>query len=477
MNTQNDSQEILCTTESGTRKKSVRSVEGMFVVPIMPLVVRLSLPIAAGMFFQLIYNVVDAIFISLIDRADPSYFGATGLIFPFIFLAIAVANGFMVGTSSMVARAIGEDNHAVLDTSAESGVFFAGTLGILFIIVSYLFDEKIIVLLGAQGDFAVHALEYLQYIIPGVFIMFVGNTLFGILQGEGSMRYMMWGMIIGTVGNIILDPVCIFLLDMKVRGAALATVIAQAVSLVFIISVFARNKTRVPISWHIRNVRVHVIKEIVAIGLPQTVSQIFMALTFLIYNRIIISIDELALTAFSLYGRFEQLLFIPVFAINSSLITIIGQNAGRGNYERGERAWRTAMRIGLALVILLAGLFVLASPLIFGSLSDVEHVVGYAVGMTRVPAFSMFFAVGGAYGRGVFQAIGHPIPALIITMLRMLVLGIPAVLLFVYVFHVGVYGVWFGIVTGNGIAAVISYGMTRNAVNDLRSGRLAASRT
>ena len=92
MNTQNDSQEIQSTTESGTRKKSVRSVEGMFEGPIMPLVVRLSLPIAAGMFFQLIYNVVDAIFISLIDRADPSYFGATGLIFPIIFLAIAVAN-------------------------------------------------------------------------------------------------------------------------------------------------------------------------------------------------------------------------------------------------------------------------------------------------------------------------------------------------------------------------------------------------
>lgn len=463
--------------EAAEKVSTAKDIPGMFEGKMLPLVVKLSMPIAAGMFFQLIYNIVDAVFISLIDKSDPSYFGATGLVFPIIFLAIAVANGFMVGTSSMVARAIGENNNNVLNKTAESGVFLAAVSGIVFMILAYVFLHDIIHVLGAKGDFALHAAEYLMYIIPGVLIMFIGNTFFGILQGEGLMKYMMWGMIIGTAGNIILDPICIFVLGLDVKGAALATVIAQAISLVYVILIFAAKKTRVPITWNRKNISRHVMKEIVSIGLPQTVSQIIMSMTFLIYNRIIISIDELALTAFSLYGRFEQLLFIPVFAINASLITIIGQNAGRGNYQRGELAWKTSMKLGLVLVLILAGVFVLASPLIFGSLSDVASVVDYAVKQTRILAFSMIFAVFGVYGRGVFQAIGHPVPALIITLLRMIILGVPAVLLFVYVFHWGILGVWLGIVTGNGLAAVISFTMTSKAFRDLETGKLTAART
>lgn len=452
-------------------------VPGMFSGPLVPLIIRLSLPIAAGMVFQMIYNVVDAIFISLIDKSDPSYFGATGLVFPIIFLAIAVANGLMVGTSSMVARAIGEENHRILDDAAVSGVALASVLGLVFIILSYLFSDQIITLIGAQGDFAVHAKEYLAYIIPGVFLIFVGNTLFGVIQGEGAMKYMMWGMIIGTVFNIILDPVFIFLLGMEVKGAALATVISQFFSLGFVIWVFATGKTRVPITWKLSSVKLHVIRDIVTVGLPQTIAQIVMSFTFFVYNRIIVSIDELAVTAFSLYGRFEQLLFIPVFAINSSLITIIGQNAGRGNYIRGEQAWKRAMVLGVCLVIVFASVFVLASPAVFSSLSDVDQVVSYAVAMARILAFSMVFAVFGVYGQGVFQAIGHPIPALIITLLRMIIFGIPAVLLLVYVFDMGIPGLWLGIVIGNTLAAGISYVITGKAFKDLISGKLKVVRT
>lgn len=457
--------------------EQLREVPGMFDGKIPPLLIRLSLPIAAGMFFQMIYNVVDAVFISLIDKSDPSYFGATGIVFPVIFLAIAVANGLMVGTGSMVARAIGERNHTVLDKAAESGMFIAVTVALVFLIGSYAFDEQIISVLGATGDFAVHGLEYLRYIIPGVLLMFVGNVLFGILQGEGLTKYMMWGMIIGTIGNIILDPICIFVLGLDVRGAALATVISQTFSVLYVVSVFLRKKTRVPISWKLANIDGKIMRSIISVGFPQALGQMLMSVTFLIYNRVVISIDELALTAFSLYGRFEQLLFIPVFAINSALITIIGQNAGRGLYERGEKTWEKGVLMSAGSVVVLAGLFVLLSPWVFGSLSDIPQVVDYAIRETQVLAFGMLFAVAGVFARGVFQAIGKPAPALFLTMLRLIILGVPAVLLFVYVFDWGIYGVWFGIVTGNGISAIVSFFMTKRAFRRLKDGSLKVTRT
>ncbi|MCK5157213.1 MAG: MATE family efflux transporter [Spirochaetales bacterium] len=466
------------TSESVTEDKAQeqritgKEIPGMFDGRITPLLIKLALPIAAGMLFQLIYNVVDAVFISLIDKSDPSYFGATGIVFPLIFLGIAVSNGLMVGTSSMVARAIGEKNHEVLDKTAESGIAISAIISIFFLIGTYLFDDKIIGLLGAEGDYAVHGLEYLQYIVPGVVLMFIGNILFGVLQGEGLMKYMMWGMIIGTIGNIILDPIFIFLLDLKVRGAALATVIAQVGSALYVVTLFVKKKTRVPIHWKLKNISMPVIKEIITVGFPQAISMIVMSLTFLIYNRIIIAIDELALTAFALYGRFEQLLFIPVFALGSALVTIVGQNSGRGKLDRCEESWKKSLFIGSGSVIVLAGLFVLFSPFLFRSLSDIPEVVDYAIRETQVLAFSMLFAVLGVFARSIFQAIGHPLPALFLSLLRLIFLGVPAVLVFVYVFDWGIYGVWFGIVAGNGLAGIVSYTMITKAFKRLRDGRL-----
>jgi len=447
-----------------------KEIPGMFEGSIVKLLIKLALPIAAGMLFQMIYNVVDAVFISLIDKSDPSYFGATGIVFPIVFLAIAVSNGLSVGTSSMVARAIGENNHDVLDKTAESGMIISAILSIIFLVGTYVFDDNLIRLLGATGDYAVHGKEYLQYIVPGVVVMFIGNILFGVLQGEGLMKYMMWGMIIGTVGNIILDPIFIFLLDMKVKGAALATVIAQLGSVIFVVTLFVQKKTRVPIHWEFKNISIPVMKEIITVGFPQALSMILMSFTFLIYNRVIISIDELALTAFALYGRFEQLLFIPVFAIGSALVTIVGQNSGRGNLERCEESWKKSLLIGTGSVVVLAGLFVLFSPLMFKSLSDIPEVVDYAVRESQVLAFSMLFAVLGVYARSIYQAIGHPLPALLLSLLRLIILGIPAVLLFVYVFDWGVYGVWFGIVAGNGLAGIVSFLMVTKTFKRIREG-------
>ena len=450
-----------------------KTIAGMFEGSIIRLIIRLALPIAAGMLFQMVYNVVDAIFISLIDKSDPSYFGATGLVFPIVFLAIAVSNGLMVGTSSMVARAIGRKNYTVLDKTAESGILIAAAIALIFLIGTYIFDEQIIRLVGAEGDYAVHGLEYIRFIVPGVVVMFVGNILFGILQGEGQMKYLMWGMIFGTAGNIILDPVFIFLLDMKVKGAALATVIAQTASICYVVTIFLRKKTTVPIHWKWRNVSTKVIREIVSIGFPQAVGMIVMSLSFLIFNRVVVAIDQLALTAFSLYGRFEQMIFIPIFAIGSAIVTIVGQNSGRGNIARCRETWNRALLLGLSAVVILAGLFVLLSPLLFGSLSDIPEVVDYAVRETQVLAFSMLFAVIGVFARNIFQAIGYPIPALMLTLLRMIILGVPAVLLYVYLFDWGIYGVWFGIVTGNGLAAILSFIMITRTLRKLESGSLA----
>jgi putative MATE family efflux protein len=438
----------------GTFQK--KEIPGMFEGPILPVMVKLSLPIFTGMMFQLLYHIVDTIWVSRIDMSDPSYVGGTGIIYPIVFFAIAIGSGILIGTSSLVARSIGEHNVDVLNRTAESGLVMSFLISILFVALGYAFDEEIIAVLGPTGDYYVHALEYFRYILPAAALMFMGNVLNGILQGEGLVNVVMKAMMIATITNIVLDPVFIFLLNMGVRGAAVATVIAQSMAGVYVVRFFLMKKTSVQVRWKLKNADFRIMRKIASVGFPQTVGMITMALSFLFFNRIVVSIDPLALTAFSICGRFDQVIIFPILAISSSMITMTGQNYGRKNYHRVENIWKTGLLLSIGVVVFLAALLFVFAPKIYPFFTDVEKVVWYAVRQTRIVEFFFAFGAVSIIARAVFQAMGKPMPALGITIARLAGIAIPMAYFYVYVLGWGIHGVWFGIITGNVLAAIIS---------------------
>ncbi len=444
-----------------------KEIKGIYEGPVFSILVKLTLPILAGMLFQLVYNVIDTLWISRIDINDPSYVGGTGIIFPIVFLAISLSNGILVGISSMVARGIGEENKKIINRTTESGLFIAVILSVLVVVFGYMFDDELVKILGAEGTYSLHALEYLRYIIPGAAVMFVLSVFNGILQGEGLMKYVMISMALGTVVNIILDPVFIFILDMGVKGAALATVIAQVFSVVYSLSVFIRNKTLVKVEWKVRNINSHSISRIIAIGFPQSLAMILIGISFLIFNKIVISIDPLALTAFSLCGRFDQIVLIPLFALGAALITLVGQNAGRGNYVRIRQIMVSALISSFAVITITATFMVIAAPWIYSFFSTNKQVVLYAVTQTRLLEYFYIFAAVSIIARSFFQAVGSPFPAFVIVLLRLLLIAVPAAYVFVYSFNMGMYGVWLALITGNLISAVVSFLWTSFRIKSL----------
>jgi putative MATE family efflux protein len=279
-------------------------------------------------------------------------------------------------------------------------------------------------------------------------------------------------MFIGTIANIILDPIFIFVLDMGVRGAALATVLAHILSIIFVIILFIAGVPLVKVRWDIRSVSGEAMLEILRIGMPQALAQIIMSFSFVFFNKIVMDVDPFAMTAFTLCGRFEYAALMPCFAIGSAIITIVGQNAGRGNFDRAERAWYDSMLFAVMMVVGIASVLFILAPRLYRIFSDVDTVISYAVLQTRILVFTYIFAISGILGRSVFQALGHPWPAIIITVLRLIGLALPAMLLFVYVLDLHVYGVWYGMIFGNGTSAVISFFWCRSAYKRLKEGRL-----
>ena len=373
-------------------------IQGIYEGPLRPVILKLAIPIFLGMIVQVAYNVTDTFWVSRIDLSDPSYMGGTAIVFPLIFFFMALGNGLTVGVSSMVARAIGERNTKILSTTAESGLFIGAILSILTLLLVLPYSSQILIRLGARGDYYTHGYEYLKYIIPAGPAVFIIAIFNGILQGEGLMKYVMNSMMIGTVLNIILDPVFIFLLDMNVKGAALATCIAQFIALIYIVMIFVRNKSSIKVEWSIKSIKPKTIKEIIAIGLPQSFALIIMSASFLIFNRIVISIDELALTAFALCGRFEQLMLMPGFAIGAAIVTVVGQNVGRGNYDRIGATMKEAWIMGLISVGVLTGLMVAFAPFIFAPFTNVEKVLWYAVTQYRMLGITYLGALIGITG-------------------------------------------------------------------------------
>ena len=204
---------------------------------------------------------------------------------------------------------------------------------------------------------------------------------------------------------------------------------------------------------------------------------ILMALSFFFFNRVVVAIDPLALTAFALCGRLDQAVLMPIFAIGAALVTMIGQNAGRGNFERVREIWWKSLLTAMGLVLLSAAAMFVLAPLIYPFFSDIDQVVHYAVLQTRIVEFTFVFAVIGILSRSFFQAIGYPLPALLITTSRLLLLAVPAMLLYVYVLDLKIYGVWLGIITGNVLAAGMSALWIAGTLRRLRAGTLRAAKT
>lgn len=444
----------------------------MFEGPVLPVLVRLALPILAGMAVQLLYSVVDAFWVTQIDPSNPAIFGGVGLVFPIVFFAIALGNGILIGTSSLVARAVGARDHDVLSRVVESGLAIAAVLAVVVTGVAYLLGEEFVRLLGAEGEYFRYGYDYLRYIIPGAALMFIGAVFNGVLQGEGLMRYLMISIILGTGLNIVLDPIMIFALGLGVPGAALATVVAQTAAVAYSVQIVVRKKALSRVEWKVSHVDVRVIARIVSVGLPQSLNQILLSLTFLILNGIVVAIDPKALTAFALVGRLDQIVLTPIFATGSTLITMVGQNAGRQLYDRVRQIWRTGIATAAAVVTVLAGLLMIGAPILYRAVSADPEVLSYAVLQTRVVELSFIFACVTIIGRALFQAMGHPVPALIITSLRMFAIAIPAVYLLVNVFDLGMYGVWFGLVTGNVASGLITLGWAARALDRLQKGTL-----
>ena len=419
----------------------------------------LAIPIMFGMGIHTLYNLVDMIFIGRLGGD-----AITGVAFnmPVFFLMLGLTMGLGSGVTASIARFIGDKDKSSADNSAEHALAIAGCIALVFTIAGLYFGEKILIMLGAEGNILVLAWEYLSMIVIGLPFMVFSGFFRAILAGEGDMKFPMMIAGLGTILNIILDPIFIFNMEqygnigfgLGVKGAAMATVISQLiVFMIFIYMLFIKDHAYITFNLKDFVPSKFILWDIIKVGLPASLSMIIMALGQGVFNKILIHYSSQTVAAYQVAGRLDMLIFLPIFAIAGGMTTLVGMFYG----AKEIGALNNIVRYGIMsafIITLISSSFVYLFADMFSSwFTDDQEIIDVSVGFLRLLCLIYpLVAIAITSGR-VMQGLGKGLPVLLITIVRVLGISAPLALYFSFVLDKPVEWNWYAMM----IAAVVSF--------------------
>jgi putative MATE family efflux protein len=384
---------------------------------------------------------------------------------PLFFLVLGLTMGLGTGVTASIARFIGKDNKAEADNSAEHAVAMAFFISLVLTSLVFLFGEEILSFFGAEGLILSIAWDYLRVISIGLPFMVFSGFFRSILAGEGDMKLPMIVAGLGTILNIILDPIFIFNLDhyggigfgMGVQGAAAATVISQSiVFFIFMYMLFIKDHSYITFRLKDFYPSRIILWDIIKVGLPASLSMVVMAVGQGVFNKILIHFSADTVAAYQVAGRIDMLVFLPIFSIAAALTTLVGMFFGAKKYHVLRYIVRYGISSAFGITVILSVLLYLFAPNVIGFFTNEEVIISVSVNFLRLFAFVYpLIAVGITTGR-VLQGLGKGLPVLVITVVRVLGVSAPLALLFVFKMNKSVEWVWYAMMISTGVAFIIA---------------------
>jgi putative MATE family efflux protein len=376
--------------------------------------------------------------------------------FPLFFFMMALAASLTVGVGTLVGRAVGEKNRAALANAAPSALLLALVIAAPAVLGGYLFGDRLVrVLAGTEmTDEALgYGLTFFRALLPGLAVMVPVHVLVGILQGQGLTRVIAASMVGSTLVNIVLDPLFIFTLDLGVAGAGLATSLAICSSGAFLLIAALRSRNAVPLGIAPRGVRLSIVSEILRIGLPNFLSMAAMSVSFMVFNKLVSTIGEDAMNAYTLVGRMDQAVLIPTFAVAGATSIMVSQNYGRRQLERVRSIFRANTLLAACIVGLTALVYMVSAPWLFSAFSNVSGVVAAAALQVRWLSLTFVGVSVAIITASTFQATGNPLPAFVLALVRMGFIALPTAFLLMALLGPRMTGIYLALGIGN-LAAI-----------------------
>lgn len=410
----------------------------MGVMPVRKLLISMSLPMVISMFVQAMYNLIDSIFVAQINHDALT---AVNMAFPMQQLMIAFQVGLGVGMNALVSRLLGEKKPKEAGNAAVHGLLLSLLNYLLFLIIGLTLTGVFYSVQTKSDAVIAYGKEYLSTVTIFGFGLFFQITFERFLQATGKTVYCMIMQGLGAVINIGLDPLFIFVFDMGVRGAAIATVVGQCISCALgVILHFTKNKELVLNLKGFKPDR-HIIGRIYSVAMPSTMMSALVSVMTYGMNIILKNYEETAATVFGVYYKLQSFVVMPVFGMNNGIVPIIAYNYGA---KKGERIVKTiklgvsfatcVMAVGLALFQVLPSLFL-------GFFNPDEEMLRMGIPALRTLSFAYIFMGASVVMTSTFQALGNGVWSLLVFIVRMIVPTLPLAWLFGRLG--GVRAIWF----------------------------------
>ena len=399
----------------------------MGVMPVGKLLFSMSAPMMLSMIIQACYNIVDSIFVAQLSE---NALNAVSLAFPLQQLMIAVCGGTSVGMNALLSRALGAKEFDKANKIANTGIFLFACSYVVFALIGFFFSKPFFLAQTNVEEIVKYGTDYATICMCGAIGIFAQFCFEKMLQATGRTFCTMITHLIGTIVNIILDPILIFglfgLPRLEVAGAAVATIAGQIVAgLAAIIFNLKFNKD-VHISFKLIRFEKAIVKEIYKIGLPSIVMQSIGSVMTFCLNKILIAFTTTATAVFGAYFKLQSFIFMPIFGLNNGMVPIIAYNYGAKRYDRVKKT--IIITIITAISIMFVGVlaFELVPHVLLGFFNASESMLSIGVPALRIIGTHLLFAGFCIIAGSVCQAIGNPNYSLIVSVCRQLVVLLPA---------------------------------------------------
>jgi putative MATE family efflux protein len=405
------------------------------------LIVGLSFPAMAGMMISAFFALIDTFFVS---RLGSSALAALTFCIPIEILLASTGAATGVGITSLISRTLGQKNPVKADNIAWHGLAIAVVYGGIFSWLGLVNLERLLVFFGCSPEIFALCRDYLFIILLGSIFNFIPMIAAHIVQGEGNTRLPMLCNIIAISLNVLLDPLLIFglgvLPPMGLRGAALATVLAQMISAVLIVSLMFKDK--ILLSWtpaHFRP-QLSVMTGIYRVGLPSLVMELLAVFIMSYLNKVLVEFDFTAVAALGVFFRIRAIFYMPIYGLAQGAMPIAGFAYGAGHHDRVKETIIKASF--LSTIILIIAWFIMQNYAHEMIRIFSNNPVLISMGVDCMKWATLFLPIMGPIIilNNVLQSLGKGTAAMNLSLLRQLGFFLPALIILPH--YLGLKGVW-----------------------------------
>ena len=407
------------------------------------LLLKYSVPAIIGMIVNALYNVVDRIFIGNIPGVGSLAITGVGVTMPITTIILGFAMLVGVGATTTISIKLGQGRKEEAAKVIGNAISLAVILSLILTIVGLVFGDVILTKFGASDETLYYAKAYIYIILLGTVFNMVAFALNNTIRGDGNPKLAATIMVIGCVTNIILDAVFIFIFNMGIQGAAIATVISQLVTAVIGLEYYISGKSNLKFDKSSLKLDKQITLKILSIGAAPFAMQIAASLVQVIANNVLKEYGiDLAIGAMATISSVSLMCLMPIFGINQGAQPIIGFNYGAKQEERAQKAFKLSAIVA-TIILVIAFIAVQVFPeAIIGVFNKDPQFMNISVKGMRIYLLMLPIVGISITGSNYIQSIGEAKTAMFLSLLRQVILLVPFIIILPRTFGLGLDGVW-----------------------------------